>query len=73
MQAKMLEIVENSEVMEHLDGDNFAVGHFTWTVAVFFAISFENSLQKSSTTQKIAVILSVASMLIIGVFRCLSP
>jgi hypothetical protein len=68
MQVKMLEIFETSEVIRHQNGNNFAVEHLAGTVTVFFANSFENSLQKSSATQKIAVILSVVSKLIAFVY-----
>lgn len=71
---KMLEVLETPEVVEHKDGNDFAVGHFVTAITAFLPsgfgnflcdlISSEYSLQKSSVIQKISVILSLVSKFI---------
>jgi hypothetical protein len=74
VQVKVLEIAERTEVVEHQDGHNSLSDISHGRLRCFFpslgkrdifAVSFENSLQESSVTQKISVILSVVSRLII--------
>jgi hypothetical protein len=38
VQVKVLEIAESTEVVEHQDGHNFALGHFARTVTVLLSV-----------------------------------
>jgi hypothetical protein len=38
MQIKMFEVVESSEVIEQENRNNFTLGHFTGTIAMFLAV-----------------------------------
>lgn len=71
----MFEVLKTSEVVKYKNGDDLTVGRFMFAVTRFLAvksgnflwesISAEYSLQKSSAKQKISVILSLLSKLII--------